>query len=102
MPNPRDEAEELVRRTAALARVEIPEHERSAHAAQFARILEAFRGLAELDVEGVEPLYSPAALGDVEREDRERASLPRAALLGNAPQAVEGFFGVPKTVGGAP
>lgn len=100
MPTPREEAEELVRRTAALARLEIPAQERGAYAGQFERILEAFRGLAELDVEGVEPLFSPAAQDDVEREDRERPSLPRAALLEAAPQALDGFFGVPKTLGG--
>ena len=69
---------------------------------QFARILEAFRSLAELDVNGVEPMRGPTELTDVMREDSVGSSLPRAELLANAPACRDGFYSVPKTIVGEP
>lgn len=92
--------EHTVERMARLARLSIPAHARSEYALQFARILAAFEDLTELDVEGVEPLTQPADLADVTRDDVLRPSLSPDQVLSNAPQRVEDFFGVPKTVGG--
>jgi aspartyl-tRNA(Asn)/glutamyl-tRNA(Gln) amidotransferase subunit C len=85
---------------ARLARLAIdPAHSREV-SAQFARILEAFKTLATLDVEGVEPMTRPTDFTDVLRDDRERASLPVDAALANAPSRIENFYSVPKTIGG--
>ena len=91
---------ETVARAADLARLELGVARRAELAGQCARILTAFEGLAELDVEGVEPLRSPLETRDVLRDDRLRPSIERERLLANAPQAADGFFSVPKTVGG--
>jgi aspartyl-tRNA(Asn)/glutamyl-tRNA(Gln) amidotransferase subunit C len=92
--------EELLRRTAALARLSIAADARADLAHQFTRILEAFHGLAELDVDNVEPLLTPAELADVTRADLARPSLAPDQALGNAPARTDDFFSVPKTVGG--
>jgi aspartyl-tRNA(Asn)/glutamyl-tRNA(Gln) amidotransferase subunit C len=89
---------ETVEKCAALARLEITPEEAERLSADFARILEAFRGLSELDVSDVEPSLGPARLENVLREDRARPSLSTEELLAPAPRVEDGFFSVPKTV----
>lgn len=99
---------ETVRHVAALARIALDESELHAHAAQFRRILEHFEVLTGLDVEGVEPSagarQTSSRPGDLPperlRDDLPRPSTDRAALLALAPEPIDGFYGVPKTVGG--
>ncbi len=91
---------ELVRRTAALARIDISEVEARTIAPQFARILEHFKALEEVDVEHAEPMTLASTQCDVTRADEVRESLSREDLLANAPNPEDGFYGVPKTIGG--
>jgi aspartyl-tRNA(Asn)/glutamyl-tRNA(Gln) amidotransferase subunit C len=91
---------ESVRKTAALARLSLGEAEMAALGGQFARILDAFQSLTQLDVDGVEPMTGATELRDVAREDRPRPSLARDAVLANAPARAGEFFSVPKTIGG--
>ena len=93
--------EALVRRVAALARLDVDREEARTLGPQFARILELLRGLEALDVEGVEPLTRPGDRTDVVRADDPRASASRELLLRLAPDAREGFYAVPKTLGDA-
>lgn len=91
---------EIVKRTAALARLEITEEEAARLGPQFRRILEAFETLAELDVEGVDATTRGGSDDAVLRADEPRPSLPRERLLANAPAPDGAFYSVPKTVGG--
>ena len=85
---------------ARLARLALdPAHSREV-GAQFARILEAFKALSTLDVEGVEPMTRPTDFTDVLRDDREHQSLSVDDALANAPARIDDFFSVPKTIGG--
>lgn len=93
---------ELVARTAALARLAIDEGEARVLGPQFAAILDHLRALAELDVEDEEPMFGPAPLGPLLRDDEPAESTPREQLLAAAPDRRDGFYGVPKTIGGAP
>jgi aspartyl-tRNA(Asn)/glutamyl-tRNA(Gln) amidotransferase subunit C len=90
--------EEVGRRAARLARIDVPERELPAVAAQFGRILQAFRSLQSVDVAGVEPLTGATTLLDVVRADRVAASLDQGEALANAPQREGEFFGVPQTL----
>jgi len=90
---------ETVLRTARLARLELAPGEAERLGGQFARILDAFRVLTTLDVEGVPPMTGPTALSDVKREDRARPSLPLEEALANAPARIDAYYSVPKTVG---
>jgi aspartyl-tRNA(Asn)/glutamyl-tRNA(Gln) amidotransferase subunit C len=89
-----------VERTARLARLDIPPDDVALHARHFARILAAFESLAAVDCTGVEPMTGPTDQVDVLRADVERASLPVERALSNAPERVDDFYSVPKTVGG--
>lgn len=89
-----------VQNIARLARLAIEPAERRELGAQFARILENFKTIAGLDVEGVEPMTRPTDFTDVLRDDRERPSLTVDEALANAPARIDSFFSVPKTIGG--
>ena len=98
-PSPEsDDPRRIVRATAELARLEITDEEADRLAPQFARILEAFRELASLDVEGVDGVARMGGTASVVRPDEERPSLPADAVLDAAPERIDDFFGVPKTV----
>ncbi len=92
---------EQVERVARLARLELEPGEVERLAGSFERILEAFAGLRELDVGGLAPMTGPCERTDVLRADEPRPGLPPDELLRRAPERVDGFFGVPKTVRGA-
>jgi aspartyl-tRNA(Asn)/glutamyl-tRNA(Gln) amidotransferase subunit C len=91
---------ETVYKVAQLARLDIHETEARSLAAQFARTLEHFRVLAGLDVDGVEPMTGGSQKTDVQRDDVPVPPLPIEKILFNAPARVDGFYSVPKTVGG--
>ncbi|MCZ6598555.1 MAG: Asp-tRNA(Asn)/Glu-tRNA(Gln) amidotransferase subunit GatC [Planctomycetota bacterium] len=93
---------ETVKRTAALARLRISDAEAERLGRDFARILKAFEGLAGLDVEGARAVFRGGGETAVTRPDEPRPSLPVEEVLGNAPERVEDFYSVPKTVGGEP
>ncbi len=91
---------ETVRKMAELARLAIDEEEARAIGAQFATILEHFQILARLPTEGVEPMTAPTQSSNVLRDDLPVPSLPPDRMLADAPQRIDDFYGVPKTVGG--
>lgn len=91
---------ERVIRTAALARLALEPGEAAVFGPQFDAILENFRVLSELDLEHEEPMTSPLTHGDVSRADEPRPSMDRTKLLQQAPDPRDGFYGVPKTIGG--
>jgi len=89
-----------VERALRLARLSVTPLEGQRFAAEFERVLASFSELARIDVRGVEPLASPSPRSDVFRDDLPQPSVERERLLANAPQPLDGFFGVPKTIGG--
>jgi aspartyl-tRNA(Asn)/glutamyl-tRNA(Gln) amidotransferase subunit C len=91
---------ETVRKMAELARLASDEDEARASGAQFATILEHFQILARLPAEGVEPMTAPTRSSNVLRDDVPAPSLSPDTMLADAPQRIDDFYGVPKTVGG--
>ena len=87
-----------VQKCAELVRLEVTPAEEQRLSEDFARILDAFRGLTELDVERVEPMLGAAELASRLRKDVRRESLSNEALLAPAPKTDGEFFSVPKTV----
>jgi aspartyl-tRNA(Asn)/glutamyl-tRNA(Gln) amidotransferase subunit C len=93
----------LVLRIGALARLEIGRDEARALGADFARILERFESLAELDLGDPAPARADDVLAhdaprDVLREDRPAQPFPSEDLLARAPRRAGDFYAVPKTV----
>jgi len=96
--NPTDA--ETLRGLARLARLELPEEELRAFAPELERILQAFAVL-ERHAAPRPPDADPAPAALL-RPDVPAPSAAREALLEAAPAREDGFFVVPKTVGGEP
>jgi len=92
------EAQALVRRTAGLARLEVDDAQVARLAPQFARLLEAFRTIALLDVSGQTGMARPGGDGPRLRADAEGPSLSVEAALANAPDRREDFYSVPRAI----
>ncbi len=83
---------------AGLARLEFGPAEIDAFTDQLSAILEYVDKLAELDLEGVEPMAHVHDAVNAFREDRVRPSLGQKAVLANAPEAEDGCFKVAKVI----
>ena len=87
-----------VRYVADLARLELTPEEEREFTAQLNAVLEYMDQLNELDTGGVEPTAHVLPLRNVLREDEVRPSLPVGEVLGNAPEADQDHFVVPKII----
>ena len=87
---------EQVRHIAELAKLKLSDDEISRMTAQLSAILDYAARLQELDTDTIPPTASVVPLQNVMRADRVTASLPRADVLGNAPDRSEdgAFFRV--------
>ncbi len=90
--------EATTRRVAHLARIRVRDGDLPALAADLSRILAFAEQLAEVDVEGVEPMASVTPMRLRLREDAVTEGGIREAVLANAPETEAGFFAVPKVV----
>ncbi|MCR4399043.1 MAG: Asp-tRNA(Asn)/Glu-tRNA(Gln) amidotransferase subunit GatC [Firmicutes bacterium] len=81
---------------ARLARLELGEDEIEEYTRQLSRILEHIQKLQRLDTKDVPPTSHVLDLKNVLRADETRPGLSREEALSNAPDAVSGFFRVPK------
>lgn len=86
----RDEVEHV----ATLARLGLTEAEVELFGAQLGSILEHIQALSELDVAAIPPTAQVIPLVNVHRDDEARPSLPREAVLANAPRQEDGYFRV--------
>ena len=87
-----------VEHVALLARLELTPEEKTRLTEDLNVILEHFERLQELDTTDVEPTSHAIPLRNVFRADEVRPSLPREAILAEAPDAREGYFVVPRIV----
>lgn len=94
MPLSREE----VLHVALLARLELSEEEIERYTWELNRVLEHIEKLKELDIEGVEPTSHVVPLYNVFRSDEPGDPLPREEVLMNAPDAIDGYFRVPRVV----
>ncbi len=94
---------EDVERVAELANLELEQEESARMAHDLNAILDYVAQLNELDTKGVEPLAQVTELegaggaGSL-RADQHVASLDRAAVMPQAPEADKVFFKVPKVI----
>jgi aspartyl-tRNA(Asn)/glutamyl-tRNA(Gln) amidotransferase subunit C len=87
-----------VRKVARLARVSVAEARLEPLAQELDGIMTWIEQLAEVDVEGVEPMASAVELKLPMREDVVTEGGEPARVLANAPLARDNFFVVPKVV----
>jgi aspartyl-tRNA(Asn)/glutamyl-tRNA(Gln) amidotransferase subunit C len=88
-------SDEQVRHVARLSRLALTEDEVERFRLQLSAILDAVGKVSELDLEGVEPTSHPLDIVNVLAEDEVAPSLTLEEALENAPDAEDGFFGVP-------
>ena len=84
-----------VEHIAHLARLGLSEDEKTTLQDQLSAILDHMRALNELDTSEIPPTAQVIPLHNVMRPDEVRPSLPREAVLANAPARDEDFFRVP-------
>ena len=85
-------------RVAKLARLEFDDAALEKVSGELDQILNYMDKLAEVDTEGVEPLYTPVEHVSRLREDEVRKDVKREDVLSNAPEDDGQFFIVPKIV----
>jgi aspartyl-tRNA(Asn)/glutamyl-tRNA(Gln) amidotransferase subunit C len=83
---------------ARLARLELTEAELERMRVEMDAILAYMDKLRSLDTTGVEPTSHAVPLRNVTREDEPVPSVPREAMLANAPDRAGDFFRVPRIV----
>ncbi|MGE5504688.1 MAG: Asp-tRNA(Asn)/Glu-tRNA(Gln) amidotransferase subunit GatC [Actinomycetota bacterium] len=87
-----------VRAIAELARIEVAEDELEPLAGELSKILTFVEQLSEVDTSGVEVMTSVADITAPLRADKVTDGGYAEAVLANAPEAMDGFFTVPKVV----
>ncbi|MBO4369340.1 MAG: Asp-tRNA(Asn)/Glu-tRNA(Gln) amidotransferase subunit GatC [Desulfovibrio sp.] len=87
-----------VRHMAQLSRILVSDDEKRLFAEQFEAILDYMDVLQDVDVTGVEPLYSPVCHAFKAREDTAERVRTHEEILRNAPEADEQYFIVPRIV----
>lgn len=89
----------LVEHVAHLARLDLAPGEKERLLEQVNRILEHVRKIQELNTDGVEPTFHVLEdLKNVTRPDDPWESVPRDEALGQAPDAADGFYRVPRVI----
>ncbi len=87
-----------VRKIAFLARVEVPEKDLAPLAKELSGILDWIEQLQEVNTDNVEPMTGGTDQTLRWRTDTVADGGHTEKILANAPEAHEGFFGVPKVV----
>jgi len=90
--------EKDVEYVARLARLEISPEDTALYTAQLGKILGHAAELNAVDTASVAPTLHVLPLTNVLRDDVSRPSMPRDAILSNAPDKSKGCFRVPKII----
>ena len=88
-----------VKYVAQLAKLDLTEQEETLFGEQLSQILTFVEQLQEVSTDGIPPTSSVAEEELVLGEDIPHDGLSHDQALGNAPNANEGFFEVPKIIG---
>ncbi len=83
---------------AELARIELSADERALFQGQLETIVEYVEKINELNLEGIEPTMHGQAASNFFRTDEPCESLPREAVLANAPTSTATEFKLPRIV----
>lgn len=89
---------DTVRRIGRLARIRVTEDEVAAYEGELNAILGFVEQLAEVDVDGVEPMTSVTPMQLRRREDAVTDGGYAERIVANAPISEDNFFMVPKVV----
>ncbi|RMH35554.1 MAG: Asp-tRNA(Asn)/Glu-tRNA(Gln) amidotransferase subunit GatC [Nitrospirae bacterium] len=85
-----------VEHMARLARLDLSEQEKALFCEQLSHILSYMDQLRQVPTDGVPHTSTVIEQSNAFRDDIPTPSLPVQAVIANAPEAVDGFFVVPK------
>lgn len=89
---------DTVKKVAGLARLRMSDEQLDKHTPEINNILKFIEQLAEVNTDNVEPLANVARIDLKRRPDEVTDGGYAQDVLKNAPEAVEGYFAVPKVV----
>lgn len=89
---------DTVKKVAGLARLRMTDEQLDKHTPELNNILTFIEQLSEVNTDDVEPLANVARIELQRRKDEVTDGGYADDILKNAPQAVEGYFAVPKVV----
>ena len=87
-----------VENVANLARIQINDDEKQSLAGDLTKILTFVEQLNEINTDGIEPMTSVVTVDTPMRSDIVNDGMCPDAVLKNAPDRVQNFYGVPKVV----
>lgn len=87
-----------VRKITFLSRIKVDESDLEGLSGELSGILDWIEQLQQVDVDNVEPLASVVELTQPMRQDIITDGGKQSKILANAPEAVDGYFTVPKVV----
>lgn len=90
--------ENMVRRIAGLARIQVDDEKLPALASELSAILGFVEQLSEVDTTDVKPYTSPVEMQIKARADAVTDGGYPEDILANAPEKDDGYFAVPKVV----
>ncbi len=85
-----------IAKVAKLARIAVSEEDLATYGAQLGDILEHAEKIQALPTEGVPPTSHPFPMTNAFRSDEIQPSLDKDEVLAQAPEAVDGYFRVPR------
>ena len=85
-----------IAKVARLARLELTAEELAHYGDQLAVILDHAARVQALDTEGVEPTSHPLPSTNAFREDEAKPGLDHDEVMSQAPDAIDGYFAVPR------
>lgn len=90
--------EETVKHVSEIARIELTSSEVSTFAKELSEVVDNFKVLDEVKVEGVEPSFHPIRTENVLREDEVGECLSKKRVLETSVHSEEGCIKAPKIV----
>ncbi len=90
--------EELIKKIAANARLNLTEEEVKKFLPQLKEIMEFFSTIDEVDVKDEKSSFQPVSLRNALREDEVKPSLSQEMALANTKHKKEGYFKGPKII----
>lgn len=90
--------EEILRKVAEVARLDLTEEETSKFSKDLNEVLEAFKTLQEIPTKDVRPTFQPIGSENVTREDEVEPSIPRNRLLRGLRNKEDGYIKGPRVI----
>ena len=88
----------LIEHVASVARLKLTEKEIEKFLPQLREAIEFFSKLAEVDTDGVKPLFQPVEIRNVLRDDEPKECLTQDEALSQTEHKKDGYFKGPRAV----